>query len=65
MKLGQTVRRLHGLPLPPGAEAKDPREFLATLWSAVGTGFPLPSFVGDAVQRGSRRSRPPASALRS
>lgn len=51
VKLGQTIRRVHALPVPPGAKVSDPREFLATLWSTVGTGFPLPSFVGDAVQR--------------
>lgn len=51
VKLGEMVRRVHELPLPPGAEAKDPREFLSTLWSAVSPSFALPSFVGDAIQR--------------
>lgn len=50
-QLGQTVRRVHELPLPPDEDAKDPREFLATLWSGLATGFALPPFVGDAVRR--------------
>jgi hypothetical protein len=49
--LSRTVRRVHELPLPPDADAKAPREFLATLWAGLQTGFALPAFVGDAVQR--------------
>lgn len=50
-QLGQTVRRVHQLPLPPDAEVKDAREFLTGLWSRLAPNFALPSFVGDAVQR--------------
>ena len=50
-QLGRTVRRVHDLPLPPDAEAKDPREFLATLWSGLVASFALPTFVGEAVRR--------------
>jgi aminoglycoside phosphotransferase len=50
-QLGRTVRRVHELPLPPEAEAIDPREFLSSTWSGLVTGFALPAFVGDAVRR--------------
>ena len=50
-QLGRTVRRVHELPLPPDADSKDPREFLATIWSGLWANFALPAFVGDAVQR--------------
>jgi hypothetical protein len=50
-QMGRTVRRLHDLPLPPEADAKDPLELLATFWSGPLAGFALPPFVGDAVRR--------------
>lgn len=50
-QLGRTLRRLHELPLPPDADAKDPRDLLLALWSGLAASFPLPSFVGDAVRR--------------
>ncbi len=50
-QLGRTVRRVHDLPLPPDADAKDPREFLASIWSDLAESFALPTFVVDAVQR--------------
>jgi thiamine kinase-like enzyme len=58
-QLGQTLRRVHDLPLPPDAEAKDPRELLAALWSGLAQGFVLPAFVGDAVQRMLEEQAPP------
>jgi thiamine kinase-like enzyme len=50
-KLGRTLRRVHELPLPPGANWNDPREFLAAIWSEISANFALPAFVRDAVQR--------------
>jgi aminoglycoside phosphotransferase (APT) family kinase protein len=50
-QLGRTVRRIHELPLPPEADSRDPREFLATIWSGPVANFALPAFVGDAVRR--------------
>ncbi len=47
--LGQTVRRVHELPLPPDADPADPRAFLAATRAALGPGFAVPAFVGDAV----------------
>jgi aminoglycoside phosphotransferase (APT) family kinase protein len=56
--LGRTLRRLHQLPLPPGAEAQDPRELLAGLWPSLAS-FALPAFVEDAA-RGVLTEPPPA-----
>jgi thiamine kinase-like enzyme len=50
-QLGRTVRRVHDLPLPSDAEARDPREVLAASWSGLAASFALPTFVGDAVRR--------------
>jgi aminoglycoside phosphotransferase (APT) family kinase protein len=50
-QLGRTIRRLHDLPLPDAGPAKDGREFLASVWSDLGSSFALPAFVGDAVRR--------------
>jgi aminoglycoside phosphotransferase (APT) family kinase protein len=50
-QLGATVRRLHQLPLPPGAEPKRPREFLAGIWSGLPSSFAVPAFVSAAVER--------------
>jgi aminoglycoside phosphotransferase len=58
--LGQTLRRVHELPLPADAEAKDARELLSTTWSGLTSGFPLPAFVGDTVRR-VLAEEPPAS----
>jgi aminoglycoside phosphotransferase (APT) family kinase protein len=49
--LGRTLRSVHGLPPPPEAEWRDPRELLESQWSALERGFALPGFVGDAVGR--------------
>lgn len=56
--LGRTVRRVHELPLPPGAEPADPRGQLATVWSRL-AGFAVPGFVGEAVQRVVTEEPPP------
>jgi aminoglycoside phosphotransferase (APT) family kinase protein len=49
--LGRTVRRVHEIPLPPDADALEPRTFLGTIWSALAPGFAVPGFVADAVAR--------------
>jgi thiamine kinase-like enzyme len=51
-QLSQTVRRVHELPLPPGAESRDPRDLLANIWAGLDEHAALPRFVGEAVQRG-------------
>ena len=47
--LGATVHRLHALPPPAGAPARDPRAFLAQLWAGL-RGLPLPPFVVEVVE---------------
>jgi aminoglycoside phosphotransferase len=59
--LGRMLRRMHELPLPAGAPAKDPLAFLAMLGSGL-AGFALPPFVVDAVQR--VRTEPPPTRER-
>jgi aminoglycoside phosphotransferase (APT) family kinase protein len=56
--LGQTIRRVHELPVPEGAEAKEPRAFLAEIWTTL-EGWPLPAFVGEAVARARAEELPP------
>jgi aminoglycoside phosphotransferase (APT) family kinase protein len=58
--LGRTIRRVHELPLPAGAEATDPRGFLATIWSGVAAKGALPAFVVEAVG-GVLGEEPPAA----
>ncbi|WP_224372116.1 phosphotransferase [Hyalangium versicolor] len=50
-KLGQMIRRVHEIPLPPDAEPKDPRQTLTALWAGLEGTFAVPPFVRDAVQR--------------
>ena len=47
----QTMRRVHALPTPPDAEAKDQRELLRAIWSRLAASSALPDFVGGAVER--------------
>lgn len=49
-QLGETVRRIHALPVPDDAEPADALHFLAGAWSGLAGGFPLPAFVRDAAQ---------------
>ena len=48
--LGRTIRRVHDLPIPPGAVSRDMRDFLSELRSAR-SGFAVPAFVDEAVQQ--------------
>jgi aminoglycoside phosphotransferase (APT) family kinase protein len=50
-QLGATVRRIHALPLPTDAARRDPREALALVWNDFLSGFALPGFAADAIQR--------------
>jgi aminoglycoside phosphotransferase (APT) family kinase protein len=49
--LGRTLRGVHDLPLPPGSDARDPRELVASIWSGIPATFAVPAFVGGAVRR--------------
>jgi aminoglycoside phosphotransferase (APT) family kinase protein len=51
VQLGQTLRRVHDLPLPDGTPGRDPRELLTRIWSGPLASSALPGFVGDAVER--------------
>ncbi|MDI1444321.1 phosphotransferase [Polyangium sp. 6x1] len=50
-ELGRTVRRIHALPIPEGALARDARAFLLQIWGESMAGFALPGFARDAVER--------------
>lgn len=47
-QLGQTIRRVHALPLPDGASPRDPVEVIASL-RAQRAGFTIPAFVAAAI----------------
>ncbi|ATB40753.1 hypothetical protein CYFUS_006209 [Cystobacter fuscus] len=49
-QLGRTVRRIHALPLPADAIARDPRDLLAQIWDGLLAGFALPGFTVDVVR---------------
>jgi len=49
-QLGQTIRRVHEIPLPPGAEPADPRDAVSATWAGL-AGFAVPAFVAGAVER--------------
>ena len=49
--LGRTVRRIHALPVPAAARVRDPRAFLAQISAGLRSGFALPEFAGEAIQR--------------
>lgn len=50
VRLGETLRRLHDLPIPDGAQPGDPRAQLARAGSAL-SGFARPRFVDEAIAR--------------
>lgn len=56
--IGTTLRRLHALPLPPGADAREPRDAIETFWAGL-AGFEVPAFVREAVERVRTESPPP------
>jgi thiamine kinase-like enzyme len=49
--LGATLRRVHDIPLDEAAAARDPREFIAAVWSGFDDSFRRPAFVSDMVRR--------------
>lgn len=57
-ELGVALRRVHAIPISPGASSKDPRAFLDATWSGL-SGFPVPAWVGEAVRRVLDESPPP------
>jgi aminoglycoside phosphotransferase (APT) family kinase protein len=59
-QLGRTVRRIHALPIPEGAPARDPRAILGQVRDGLLAGFPLPAFARDAIDR-ALAEEPPAA----
>lgn len=57
-QLGQTIRRVHALPLPDGASPRDPVEVIASL-RAQRAGFAIPAFVAAAIDDVLARPAPP------
>lgn len=57
--LGQTLRRVHALPLPEGAAGQDPRETFAPVWAGLAD-FPLPMFARAAIDRVRAEPPPPS-----
>jgi aminoglycoside phosphotransferase (APT) family kinase protein len=57
-ELGRTVRRIHMLPIPPDARARDPLAFLAQLRLSL-QGLPLPDFARRAIDRAQAEVPPP------
>ena len=53
------MRRIHALPLPAAARVRDPRAFLAQISAGLRTGFALPDFAADAIQRVLAEEPPP------
>lgn len=51
VQLGQTLRRVHELAIPPGAVAPDVRQWLADLWSELSAVHAAPAFAGEAIER--------------
>src|SRR5436190_7619581 len=49
-ELGRTVRRIHALPIPAAARARDPHVLLGQIWAGLQNGFPVPDFARDAVE---------------
>ena len=58
-QLGQTLRRVHALPLPVDADDRTARAFLGELWEGLGDGFPMPPFVEETVHRALASEVPP------
>lgn len=54
--LGDTLRRVHALPLPDGAPWQDPRDTFAPAWAGLAD-FALPTFARAAIDR--VRAEPP------
>jgi aminoglycoside phosphotransferase (APT) family kinase protein len=49
--LGQTMRRVHALPVSPEQTPADPRAMLGSVWSRLTQDFTVPAFVTSAVER--------------
>ena len=61
--LGQTVRRIHKLPIPADALGRDPRVFLGELRGGLEqAGSPCRAIAGEAIERALAEQPPPATS---
>ena len=58
-QLGETLRRVHDLPLDGVEAGRDPRDFLREVTRRMDVGFVVPPFVADAIQWGLTHEPPP------
>jgi aminoglycoside phosphotransferase (APT) family kinase protein len=58
--LGETLRRVHLLPVPDDAAPSRPRELLAGMWAELWTSTSLPAFVMQLVEHTLAEAPPPA-----
>ncbi|NUP09772.1 MAG: phosphotransferase family protein [Polyangiaceae bacterium] len=57
-QLGETIRRVHALPLPADAVWRDPRDMIAPMRAQLAT-FALPSFVRTTIDEVLEQTPPP------
>jgi len=57
-QLGETIRRVHSLPLPADAVWRDPRDLIAPMWARLAT-FTVPSFVRTTIDQVLAETPPP------
>lgn len=58
-QLGETIRRIHALPLPASAAWRDPRDQIAPVWAGL-AGFAVPAFARTMIDQVLAET-PPAS----
>jgi thiamine kinase-like enzyme len=57
-QLGETIRRVHALPVPAHAVWRDPRELIAPMWAGLAA-FAMPSFVRTTIDQVLAETPPP------
>lgn len=57
-QLGETIRRVHAIPLPADAVWRDPRDLIAPMRAGLAT-FPIPSFVRTTIDQVLAETPPP------
>ena len=58
-QLGETLRRVHDLPLHDVGPGRHPREFLGEITRRLDDGFVVPAFVSDAIKWALTQEPPP------
>lgn len=57
-QLGETIRRVHALPLPASAAWRDPRDMIAPVWAGLAA-FAIPSFARTTIDQVLAEPPPP------